>query len=415
MDQTELYRFDQCLVCSERLSSCRNSLQTTTSHSEKLLFKVIGNFAHLKGFEENHKILMFSESFLETSLDEDLISVAAVCQRCMMKFNEYDEQMTKAVELKNELINQLKLSHKSIKLDQESLKNKTFYENFFLNEDFPEIDFDFGLKSFEKAPETVKEAQNVEVSESFAKILEKEGIKYDIDVFQRAFGNEIAETEKKTKVKHHSKNSKVSKPIKKFNKTQFYCELCQISFKAANSLRIHLASDHGKITKNIPCPFSGCLKIFNSKNSLRAHFVCHNKVDKKEVSFFCDKCGKEFFYKLSFTQHLKIHSGVRDKQCEMCSFKAISTTHLQRHVRARHTKEKSHFCMFCDRAFSERYNMTSHMRKQHLEKKTMIVKASEIFYSCIVCCNLYSDEFKLKQHIEKAHNILEVDSETCVA
>lgn len=110
---------------------------------------------------------------------------------------------------------------------------------------------------------------------------------------------------------------------------------------------------------------------------------------------------------MSFTQHLKIHSGVRDKQCEICGFKVISSTHLQRHIRARHTKEKNHFCGFCGKAFSERYNMKSHERKQHIETKLVAIT----FFKCTVCCMEYSDTFKLKQHMQLNHNIVEVIDE----
>lgn len=360
-------------------------------------------------------------------MGEKVISDAAICQNCMIKFNEYDELTTKAAQLKDELIIQMKISQKSIKVEENSSVLEAFDDNFQLNDNFPEIDFDFGMKSFEKAlkaPETSiqkPKLQKSEVSESFARILEKEGIKYDIEVFQRAFGdNEIIETEKKIKLhslseqkltcdfcemKDFKNRKEFISHLKVHRKSQFYCEVCQISFKTSNSLKIHLSSDHGNITENLPCPFAGCKKSFANKISLRAHFICHNKYEK-DHAFFCDKCGKGFHYKLSFTQHLKTHdTSLRDKHCETCGFKAISTTHLQRHIRARHTREKNHVCKYCDRAFSEKYNMTSHIRKQHIEKKP----STETFHKCIVCQMEYSDDFKLKQHLELTHNIVEVE------
>lgn len=304
-----------------------------------------------------------------------MLSNAALCQNCMLKFNEYDELMTKATQLKEELINQIKSASA-----QSSMKIESYGETFQLTEDFPEIEFDFKLKNDEKFPEIAKNKKvqkDDEVSDDFAKVLEKEEMKYDIEVFQRALRDDkIAQTESKTK-----KSSNVKKSSKETS------------------------------AENLSCSFAGCNKSFASKVSLRAHFICHNKEFK---SFVCEKCGKRFFYKLSFTQHLKIHSGVRDKECETCGFKAISSTHLQRHIRARHTKEKNHVCTFCNRAFSERYNMMSHMRKQHIEKQSASTKASETFYKCSICCMEYSDDFKLKQHLELSHNVLAASSEDFV-
>ena len=162
--------------------------------------------------------------------------------------------------------------------------------------------------------------------------------------------------------------------------------------------------------------------------------------------------GKGFHYKLSFTQHLKAHTGIRDKHCNFCGFKAISSNHLQRHVRARHTKEKNHICSYCNRAFSERYNMMSHVRKQHLQTKSnngsqRTAKARKIkeknhvcvycdkafsegymmshlrkhhlqpmsekneastFFKCTFCCMEYSDNLKLQQHLQTSHCIFDL-------
>lgn len=175
-----------------------------------------------------------------------------------------------------------------------------------------------------------------EISDEFKKVMEVEGIKYDYEVFKRAFGNDEDDDKKD-------------------------CESCKIKFRTSTSLLIHLASDHDKITSQIPCWV--CNKKFNDKLALRAHLICHKNIKKYECY-----CGKKFMYKLSYTQHLKSHDNVRDFACQydkLCEFKAFTLSHLKRHIRARHTKEKNHQCQFCGRSFAELYNMKSHVRKQH--------------------------------------------------
>lgn len=175
-----------------------------------------------------------------------------------------------------------------------------------------------------------------EISDEFKKVIENEGIKYDFEVFKRAFGNDEDDDKKE-------------------------CASCGIKFRTSTSFLIHIASDHDKITCQIPCWV--CNKKCPDKLALRAHLICHKNIKKYECY-----CGKKFMYKLSYTQHLKIHDNVREFACQydnLCSFKAFTLSHLKRHIRARHTKEKNHQCQFCGRSFAELYNMKSHVKKQH--------------------------------------------------
>lgn len=223
----------------------------------------------------------------------------------MMKFTEYDQHATKAIQLKDELINKFRTS-----------RDSSFSSNFQLSDGLVESEFDFGLNDmiFKDDPKTKKSIPKVcdDVSPEFRKILQDEGIQYSVEVFHRTFGGEEAVASEK-KIKSVNSSSRSNKSIGSLNcdfcategfknrrsfishlrshrPSAFYCETCQMSFKAASSLKIHLTSNHGSITRNIPCPFNGCGKSFANKISLRAHFICHNKADKKP-EFVCDTCG----------------------------------------------------------------------------------------------------------------------------
>lgn len=143
-----------------------------------------------------------------------------------------------------------------------------------------------------------------------------------------------------------------------FKKETKCCDECGIKFRSIKSKMIHFASDHDKIKSQLPCWI--CQKKCADKNSLRAHMNCH----KDEKKFHCF-CGKSFAYKISYKQHLKIHNNIREFACQSCEFKAFTSNHLQRHERARHTKEKNHQCSICGKCFAEKYNMKSHIKKQH--------------------------------------------------
>lgn len=234
------------------------------------------------------------------------MSEAAVCQCCMNKLNEYDAYLTKANQVKNELIITYKSAHDPSR--SETLQSD-LSSSFQLTEPFPEVDF--ALNKTTNA--TVQQLQyNEEVSEEFRNLLEREGIKYDIEVFKRAFGDEeTATVERKTQKVQNSRSKRLVGSLtcdfcamKGFKNRQaftshlkthrkedpFFCDLCKTSFKSSNGLKIHLISNHGSIKHDIPCPFANCHKSFVNTTSLRAHFICHNKVGMNP-SFVCDTCG----------------------------------------------------------------------------------------------------------------------------
>ena len=47
---------------------------------------------------------MFLESFSSVALGEEIINESGVCQNCFIKFNEYDEHLSMAEQIQNELI-----------------------------------------------------------------------------------------------------------------------------------------------------------------------------------------------------------------------------------------------------------------------------------------------------------------------
>lgn len=206
------------------------------------------------------------------------------------------------------------------------------------------VDFAFNPIELEIIDENQTASANIaeddeDLSEDFKRIIDEKGIKYDFTVFQRVFG----EDEKK------SKELEVSKPSRKY-----FCDECQIEIRNFNNFLIHKA-EHEKQSYQQ-----------NDENLLDNDL----RPDEKYNCF----CGKIFLYKLSYTQHLKIHNNIREYHCqyELCDFKAFNSTHLKRHIRARHTKEKAFSCMFCGRKFAEKYNMNSHIKKQHLRRKCTI-------------------------------------------
>lgn len=246
-----------------------------------------------------------------------------ICSGCQEKIKIFDELQTKANSIKNELIGLYESSENFHEIEAMELEN---------------VDFTFKPIELEIITESAnnEESKTEDLSDDFKKIIEEKGIKYDYSVFQRVFGADEVDID-------------VQKQRRKF-----YCDECKIEIKNFNNFLIHKA-DHEKQNYQIANP--------NDENQPDEKFNCF--------------CGKIFLYKLSYTQHLKIHNNIREYHCnyELCDFKAFNSTHLQRHIRARHTKEKKHTCVYCGRKFGEKYNMNSHIRKQHMNNRKYDVEA----------------------------------------
>jgi hypothetical protein len=58
--------------------------------------------------------------------------------------------------------------------------------------------------------------------------------------------------------------------------------------------------------------------------------------------------------------------------------------------------------------------MMSHLRKQHLEKKSEKNLTNQTFYKCHLCEMEYSEKFKLELHLRASHQMFELQSEDLV-
>lgn len=84
-----------------------------------------------------------------------------------------------------------------------------------------------------------------------------------------------------------------------------------------------------------------------------------------ETRYQCDECGKKFLHHSSFNMHRKIHAGLRNFECETCSHRFLTNSHLKRHIRSTHYKEKKYGCETCGKTFAENYNLIAHRKLVH--------------------------------------------------
>ena len=85
------------------------------------------------------------------------------------------------------------------------------------------------------------------------------------------------------------------------------------------------------------CAFPNCKKSFKDTTRLRNHIFTHTRVSNFRCTY--PECGDNRYF------------------CDKSK--------LDRHIRAKHTKEKPYYCIICDRRYSRIDNFRLHLRKMH--------------------------------------------------
>ncbi|KAH7969536.1 hypothetical protein HPB52_019312 [Rhipicephalus sanguineus] len=152
----------------------------------------------------------------------------------------------------------------------------------------------------------------------------------------------------------------------------FRCKKCEQPFlkEAEGSLTKHKRThDFANATK---CPH--CSKEFATLDYMRNH---ERLVHTRNFKFSCRLCGHKFPNERKQQTHMAVvheqeltreelnaMTRVRHMRCPDCSFATYSSLQFRQH-RATHTGRYPFSCTLCDRAFTFRFQLTLHMRRQH--------------------------------------------------
>ncbi|XP_064643276.1 uncharacterized protein LOC135497363 isoform X3 [Lineus longissimus] len=157
------------------------------------------------------------------------------------------------------------------------------------------------------------------------------------------------------------------------------CHICEEVFPSYKQLQYHVERKH---SENLPCTFSGCVKVFPNTRRRNTHvrkvhvktfrFACthegcvnrfseesHLKRHMEQVhlqqrSFFCDfpGCGKSFYAEYNLRVHKRVHSKEKPLKCPHCDYRANQRNsmnwHLKKHEK-RHAVGTQNFQSFAQR------------------------------------------------------------------
>ncbi|KAI0128903.1 hypothetical protein BJ170DRAFT_351285 [Xylariales sp. AK1849] len=144
---------------------------------------------------------------------------------------------------------------------------------------------------------------------------------------------------------------------------------CNESFRKHNTLQRHIRKEH----LNLPaysCTHDGCASGFDTPNSLKHHI----EREHGEIKFWCEECGTDDGHRVGFAT-LEL---------------------LKKHMHRDHI-----MCMFCDRIFSSRDDMESHIEVQH--SNLSLDERRTVACTWPGCTKSFVKEANMKAHIRTIH------------
>ncbi|XP_065217233.1 zinc finger and BTB domain-containing protein 41-like [Planococcus citri] len=137
-----------------------------------------------------------------------------------------------------------------------------------------------------------------------------------------------------------------------------------------------------------------CLRNYSSKNSLKKHI---RAIHDGQKPYKCPECDKSFSAKCNLKTHVIIHSSEKPFQCSSCDECFRDPSSKRRHELSH--GEARFFCAVCDQRFFRKDQVLRHIRKEHLS----IHRNSNKKFKCTICAKLLASKQILNRHYCRVH------------
>ncbi|XP_062541243.1 zinc finger protein 227-like isoform X2 [Armigeres subalbatus] len=107
----------------------------------------------------------------------------------------------------------------------------------------------------------------------------------------------------------------------------------------------------------------------------------------------CPFCNKGFSDKCVMTTHIRWHTGEKPFKCEHCGKGFTENSKLTLHMRT-HTGERPYVCPYCSKGFTQSITLKIHIR----------IHTRETPYVCEICERGFTQSYSLTLHLRNQHN-----------
>jgi len=183
-------------------------------------------------------------------------------------------------------------------------------------------------------------------------------------------------------------NKDLKKHVKKHENAKIReCHICGYSHIEPSRVKYHMRIHF----QERPFKCDQCSYAGKHQTALRVHV---KNVHERVKRFHCEKCDKKFSAKVTLQSHIQVHMNERKFKCSYCTAAFNVDAALKRHELI-HTNERPYHCDICNLDFNQSSSLKRHIRIHTKEKP---YKCKECDYACVQSANL---KYHMRKHEKK--------------
>ncbi|XP_071447470.1 zinc finger protein 271-like [Hetaerina americana] len=187
----------------------------------------------------------------------------------------------------------------------------------------------------------------------------------------------------------------IQKHVRQHGVELFNCSLCFVGFIRKDEYERHSFVQHGigpdedkRIHKRYnQSTMDNVQRLDSNLNAIPTGKCTYEYGDEKSRT--CDICNKTFSRKSHLKSHIAVHSKEKPYSCGLCTKSFTTKSNLNAHMMSLHTDSKRHWCSVCFKSFARRGILRAHM--------TLHTGTSP--HSCTVCAKSFTTDAILKAHM----------------